>query len=206
MKSLYSPYSALTTRDGWRRMTAMTIPFPPSGSVQGSNPALASPVKLQTPMTPTAAETPESNVSLSFNVPFSSNLAGPDVEDILHASPGAVERWLHPEGTPDGSPTHKLPVHAGNVDSLRKLCREITESNKERNLEATVTVSEPKQIATLRRPKGLVTNVCLLGRADVVGQMRGRILREMPVAMVGSPSAAYSCRVYTDCFLEVRNG
>nr|KAI9867462.1 MAG: hypothetical protein M1813_009020 [Trichoglossum hirsutum] len=182
MKSLYSPYSALTTRDGWRRMTAMSIPFPPSGSIPGTNPSLSSPVKLHTPMTPTA-ETSESNISLSFNVPFSSNLAGPDVEDILHASPGAVERWLHPEGTPDGPPTHKLPVHSGNVEALRKLCREITESNKERNLEATVTVSEPKQIATLRRPKGLVTNVCLSGRVDVVGQMRGRILREMPVAM-----------------------
>src|SRR5207248_7549616 len=101
-------------------------------------------------------------------------------------SPGSLERWLHPNEAPEGSPTHKLPVHTGNVEALRKLCREITESNKERNLEATVTVSEPKQIATLRRPKGLVTNVCLTGQADIVSQLRGKILREMPVAMVTS--------------------
>lgn len=140
------------------------------------------------PLTPTVPL--DTTVNLSFNVPFSSNLAGPDPDDILHASPGGIDRWLHPEGTPDGTPTHKLPVHAANVDALRKLCREISETERDSGsgstIEATVTSSEPKALPALqRRPlKGLVTNVCLSGDADTVHQFRARILNETPVALV----------------------
>ncbi|KAJ9668169.1 hypothetical protein H2201_001598 [Coniosporium apollinis] len=42
-------------------------------------------------------------VNLSFNVPFSSSLAGPEMEDITYASPGGFARWTHPEGTEEGT-------------------------------------------------------------------------------------------------------
>ena len=128
---------------------------------------------------------------LSFNVPFSSNLAGPDGDDILHATPAAIERWLHPEGTPEGTPTYRLPVHVKNLEALRRLCRDMTETTVDgRRLEAAVISSESKLIPALqRRPlKGLVTNVCLSGEAETVHRMRGRILRETPLALVCSVS------------------
>ena len=124
-------------------------------------------------------------VNLSFNVPFASNLIGPDVEEILHASPKALERWTFPEGTDEDTPIHKLPVHYQNVEQLRRFCRVLSEGNPGR-MEATVTSSEPKAIPALqRRPlKGLVTNVCVSGDADTVHKMRAKILNETPIALV----------------------
>lgn len=133
------------------------------------------------PLTPV-----DTMVNLSFNVPFSSSLVGPDVEEILHASPKALERWTFPEGTDDDTPIHKLPVHHQNVEQLRRFCRVLTEGNPGR-MEATVTSAEPKSSPTLqRRPlKGLVTNVCVSGDADIVHKMRAKILNETPIALVG---------------------
>lgn len=124
-------------------------------------------------------------VNLSFNVPFSSNLTGPDREEVIHASPEAVRRWTFPKGTEEGTPTHKLPIHANNVEALRRLCRILSETIPAR-VEASVTSSEPKPIPALqRRPlKGLVTNVCVSGDADMVHKMRARILNETPIALV----------------------
>ena len=132
------------------------------------------------PLTPT-----DTVVNLSFNVPFASSLPGPDVEEILHASPKAVERWTFPEGTEEGTPIHKLPVHHGNVEQLRRLCRVLTEGSQGR-VEASVTSSEPKPIPALqRRPlKGLVTNVCVSGESDIVHKMRAKILNETPIVLV----------------------
>ncbi|KAI9816194.1 MAG: hypothetical protein M1827_001795 [Pycnora praestabilis] len=162
----------------------------PSGfgmSRQNVDLPITPPVKRPAANTPISPATPpESIVNLSFNVPFSSNLAGPDIDDVLHASPEAFERWLHPEDAAEGTPTHKLPVHANNVEMLRKLCREISDSSTGRRLEAAVTSSEPKPIPALqqRRPmKGLVTNVCLSGDAETVHKMRAKILNETPVAL-----------------------
>ena len=124
-------------------------------------------------------------VNLSFNVPFASNLIGPDVEEILHASPKALERWTFPEGTDEDTPIHRLPVHHQNVEQLRRFCRVLSEGNVGR-VEATVTSSEPKAILELqRRPlKGLVTNVCVSGDADTAHKMRAKILNETPIALV----------------------
>ena len=132
------------------------------------------------PMAPT-----DTIVNLSFNVPFASNLPGPDPDEILHASPKAVERWTFPEGTEEGAPIHKLPVHHGNVEQLRRLCRVLTEGSQGR-VEASVTSSEPKPIPSLqRRPlKGLVTNVCVSGDSDIVHKMRAKILNETPIVLV----------------------
>lgn len=128
----------------------------------------------------------DSIVTLSFNVPFSSNLAGPLPDEILHASPGAAQRWTFPEGTdPINTPSYKLPVHIRNEDLLRQLCKALSDSSGGR-LEAAVTASEPKPTpASQRLPrKGLVTNVCVSGEGDMVHKMRAKILNETPIALV----------------------
>lgn len=137
---------------------------------------------------PIAPSTPgDSTVNLSFNVPFSASLAGPDPDEIIHSTPSSFERWTFPEGTPEGTPIHKLPVHANNVDALRKLCRQISETSGGR-IEATVTSSEPKVVPSLqRRPQGLVTNVCISGDGDIVQNMRAKIFKETPIALVSFP-------------------
>lgn len=124
-------------------------------------------------------------LTLSFNIPFSSTLAGPDPDDVLHSTEGAFERWTFPEGTVEGTPIHKLPVHANNVESLRNLCAQISDGSGGR-LQATVTSSEPKAVqqSLQRRPQGLVTNVCVSGDGETVHNMRAKILRETPIALV----------------------
>ena len=128
----------------------------------------------------------DSLVNLSFNVPFASSLPGPNVNEILHASPGAFQKWTHPEGSEDDTPIHKLPVHTRNVEYLRELCKEIGKHTGGR-VEATVTCSEPKPVlpAVQRRSlKGLITNVCVSGDGESVPKMRARILNQTPIALV----------------------
>lgn len=146
----------------------------------------------QVPMSPLNGA--ESVVNLSFNVPFASNLGGPEPEEVVHATPGAFQRWTHPEGTEEGIPTHKLPVHTRNVEFLRQLCKGLSETSGGR-LEATVTSSEPKpklkaDPASQRLPrKSLITNVCVSGDTDLVHKMRAKILNETPIAMVRAQNA-----------------
>lgn len=126
-------------------------------------------------------------------MPFSSTLAGPDREEIIHATPDALRRWCFPEGTPEGTPTYHLPAHTENVEHLRRLCAAITESSNGR-IEATVTSSEPKSntaatvvpspLSVQRRPRGLITNVCISGDGETVHAMRAKILKETPIALV----------------------
>ncbi|MCJ1249493.1 hypothetical protein MMC30_006717 [Trapelia coarctata] len=169
-------------RHGWEKMTpaafGMGRPNIDNGTVPPAVKRAMAPAPMS-PLTPT-----ETLVNLSFNVPFSSNLTGPNPEEILHASPGAYQRWTHPEGTEDGTPIHRLPVHTRNVEQLRKLCKTIGDASGGR-LEATVTSSEPKPVpAVQRRPlKGLVTNVCVSGDGDVVHKIRAKILNETPIAL-----------------------
>lgn len=168
-------------RHGFEKIT-------PAGLMSRPNMDLSMPQAIKRPVasSPMSPMTPaETMVNLSFNVPFASNLIGPDVEEILHASPEAARRWTFPEGTEEDAPTHQLPIHANNVEQLRRLCRVLSEGSGGR-VEATVTSSEPKPIPALqRRPlKGLVTNVCVSGDADTVHKMRARILNDTPIALV----------------------
>ena len=173
-------------RHGLEKMT-------PAGLMSRPNPMdlpIAQPIKRPINGTPTSPLSPaDTMVNLSFNVPFSSNLSGPDVDEILHASPKALERWTFPPGTEEGMPIHKLPVHHYNVEQLRRSCRVLNEGSQGR-LEATVTSSEPKPIPALqRRPlKGLVTNVCISGDNETVHKMRAKILNDTPIALVKIPS------------------
>lgn len=172
-------------RHGWERMTpAFGMSRPHADIPPGNQSSLRRAHGPPPPqaLTPTAPVDP--TVNLSFNVPFSSNLAGPDVDDVLHSSPTALQRWTFPEGTSAETPIHQLPVHINHVESLRRLCRHIAESSGGR-LEATVTSSEPKTVASLqRRPQGLVTNVCLSGDGETVRKMRAKILNETPISLV----------------------
>jgi hypothetical protein len=141
---------------------------------------------------------PRGPITLSFNIPFSSNLDGPELDEILHASPGALERWQHVEGIPSDAPVHRLPVHVQNVENLRNLCNEVAE-NEQPAVEASVTVSEPKPVTNLRRPiKGQVTNVCLTGEAETVQRLRGRILQSSPVALVCLDSPFFNAHFHAN--------
>ncbi|CAN8102351.1 unnamed protein product [Discula destructiva] len=117
----------------------------------------------------------DSVIHHAFNVPFASDLVGPDTEDILHATTDAVLRWTHPAEAPDDVPVHELPVHADNLGRLRKLCKEIT--NSPLHIEAHVISANPKHV------KGQVTTVCLSGSPDLVWQTREKILNETPLSL-----------------------
>jgi len=174
-------------RHGWEKMTPAAFGMGRPNIDNGTVPPAAKRAMAPAPMSPlTPAET---MVNLSFNVPFSSNLTGPNPEEILHASSGAYQRWTHTEGTEEGIPTHRLPVHTRNVEQLRKLCKTIGDASGGR-LEAAVTSSEPKPVPAVQRrpPKGLVTNVCVSGDGDVVHKIRAKILNETPIALVRSSS------------------
>lgn len=135
--------------------------------------------KPQTPhgMSPIAPlQAADSIIHYSFNVPFASDLAGPNTEDIVYATQEAVVRWTHPGDAPDNVPVHELPVHATNVSNLRQICKEIT--NGPLPIEAYVKSSEPKRV------KGQVTNVCLTGSPELVHKTRETILNDTPLALV----------------------
>lgn len=127
-----------------------------------------------------------SPLSLSFNVPFSSGLAGPERDDVIHATPGGFEKWIQPEGTDDTTPIHQLPVHTHNVETLRNLCRSMSEKS-DGKLQASVTASESKPIPGLQLggpSRTLVTNVCLSGEPEFVRRMRCKILHSTPISLV----------------------
>lgn len=169
-------------RHGWEKMTPAAFGM---GRPHDNLP-LQQQQKRSMPPTPMSPLTPtDSVVTLSFNVPFASNLNGPEPEEVLHASPGALLKWTHPEGVESGTPTHKLPVHSYHEEHLRQLCKGLSENSGGR-LEAAVTSSEPQPTpASQRLPrKGLVTNVCVTGESELVHKMRAKILNETPIALV----------------------
>lgn len=137
---------------------------------------------------PLGSPTADSLITVSFNVPFATNLPGPEQDEIIHASPSASQAWLLPPGMPEGLPTHRLPVHTRNVEQLRLLCQGLSETSGGR-LEATVTSSEAKPMPNQRAPrKGLITNVCVTGDRELVFKMRAKILSETPIQLVRTGS------------------
>ncbi|RMZ78535.1 hypothetical protein DV737_g3832, partial [Chaetothyriales sp. CBS 132003] len=116
-------------------------------------------------------------------MPFSYNLAGPDRDDILHASPGAVQRWTFGAGAADDQPMHKLPVHVQNEERLRTLCQYLSDQTGGR-VQAAVSSTEPTTGPVSHRKLGsLVTTVCISGDAELVYKIRARILNETPIMM-----------------------
>ena len=176
----------------------------PHSEMSGPPPSQQQPPNLRRPPGSSNSMTPPSTasldntpVTLSFNVPFASNLGGPDVEYVLHSSKGALQRWTFPEGTDESTPNHKLPVHANNVEALRELCRHIGDTTGGR-MAATVTSTERKAASALQRTHpGLVTNVCITGEGESVHKMRAKILNETPISLVclSSLPMTYRCRM-----------
>lgn len=116
-------------------------------------------------------------VHYALNVPFSSDLAGPNTEDILHATKDAVLRWTHSVDAPDDVPVYELPVHAQNLANLRKTCKDITDGPF--NIEAHVISTTPKNA------KGnQVTTVCLSGTQEMVQKTREMILNDHQTFLV----------------------
>lgn len=178
-----SNFTGSAARHGWEKMA----PSAGFGFSRNHDMPVQAPIKRPSTATaPTPVIQPGSQVNLCFNIPFASNLAGPDVDDIIYASPGAKARWSHPEGAAPDTPVHKLPVHTENVDNLRALCRDIGEQTEGR-VAATVVSSPSKPLPGLQRgPVGaLVTNVCLSGELELVNQMRCKILNSTPISLVG---------------------
>lgn len=180
-------------RHGWEKMTpsmgfGMSRPQQQEASV---TPPVKRPA-VGTSMSPNPAVAGHL-VNLSFNLPFNSHLAGPDKEDVLYSSVGAFQRWTHPEGAADDMPNHALPVHTRNVENLRSLCKQMSESSGER-IHATVTSSKPKPVPGMQRGPltALVTNVCISGDAEMVHKMRQRILNDTPITLVRWTSLAVS--------------
>jgi hypothetical protein len=171
-----------SARHGWEKMA------PSAGFGFSRNHEMPVQAPLKRPSTanaPPPVIQPGSQVNLSFNIPFNSNLPGPEIDEVLYASPGASSRWAHPEGAGDDVPTHKLPVHTQNVDNLRALCRDIGEQTDNR-VAATVVSAESKPLPGLQRGplRALVTNVCLSGELELVNQMRCKILNSTPISLV----------------------
>ena len=130
----------------------------PNMPMSGLNPHNKNAPQSGPPMaSPQAAD---ATIQYSFNVPFASDLAGPNTEDILHATTDAVLRWTHPEDAPDDVQVHELPAHAQNLENLQRLCRDL--SNGPLPIEAHVVASPPKTNG------GQVTTVCLSGSPELV--------------------------------------
>ncbi|KAI1496549.1 KH domain-containing protein [Biscogniauxia marginata] len=117
----------------------------------------------------------DSTIHFAFNVPFASDLAGPNTEEILHATGDAVLKWTHPGDAPDDVPVYELPIHAQNLANLRNLCRELTKGPLP--IEAHVISTSPKHV------KGQVTTVCLSGSPELVHKSRETILSGTPLAL-----------------------
>ncbi|KAK5998456.1 KH domain-containing protein [Cladobotryum mycophilum] len=118
----------------------------------------------------------DATIHYSFNIPFASDLVGPNTEDILHATTDAVLRWTHPEDAPDDVQVHELPVHAQNFSNLQRLCRDL--SSGPLPIEAHVLVSTPKNGRGQQ-----MTTVCLAGSPELVNKSRETILNEIPISM-----------------------
>jgi hypothetical protein len=129
---------------------------------------------------PQAADT---TILYSFNIPFTSDLAGPDTEDILHATTDAVLRWTHPEDAPDDVQIHQLPIHVQNLNTLHTMCQDLT--NGPLPVDAYVLSTMPKN------GKGQqVATVCLSGSPELVHKSRETILNDTPISLVRPSGSA----------------
>lgn len=156
------------------------FPMPGSTPVQGQG-------KRSLPLNPNPAVRGHA-INLSFNVPFNSNLPGPECrEDVLYSSTNACQKWTHPEGAAEDTPIHALPIHTRNVEDLRRLCKQMSDNSGDQ-VQATVTSSKPKPVPGMQRGplSALITNVCISGDAEVVHKMRAKILNETPITLVSN--------------------
>lgn len=206
-----------SAKHGWERMTpsmgfGMSRPqhpqIPPSHHDVPTMPTLPSKGRNM-PGTAIMNATPGAlghSINLSFNIPFNSNLPGPDAEEILYSSVGAEQRWIHSDSagmipTEVGDlPNHALPIHVRNVENLRALCQHLSESSGDR-VRATVTSAKPKPVPGMQRGplSALVTNVCISGDAELVHKARAKILQETPITLVSTDIARLTIMPWVIC-------
>jgi hypothetical protein len=148
----------------------------PNIPIGNPNPHQKNPAQ-QGPAMP-APQGPDATIHYAFNVPFAADLAGPDTEDILHATTDAVLRWTHPADAPDDIGVYDLPIHAQNLAKLRNLCRELTVGPLP--IEAHVITKSPQP-----NVKGSqIVTVCLSGSPELVYKSRETILNDTPITLV----------------------
>ena len=179
-------------RHGWEKMTpsmgfGMSRPNPPQDFALGPQQSTKRSIANPNPAVPGHP------INLSFNVPFNSNLPGPDKEDVLYSSVNAVQKWTHPDDTVEDIPNHALPVHTRHVENLRTVCRQMSEGSGDK-VHATVTSSKPKPVPGMPRGplSALITNVCISGDAELVHKMRAKILTETPITLVRPRESIFS--------------
>lgn len=129
------------------------------------------------PGLPLTSPAPDATIHYSFNVPFASDLVGPNTEDILHATNDAVLRWTHPEDAPDDVHVYELRAHAQNLANLHKLCKDL--STGPLPIEAQVVTTTPNNGKDQQ-----ITTICLTGSPELVNKSRETILNEIPISMV----------------------
>lgn len=117
-------------------------------------------------------------VQYSFNIPFTCDLAGPNTEDILHATQDAVMRWTHPAEAPDNVPVSELPVHTEHLKNLGQLCKDLSESPL-----PVKAIAETTNTVVNNKPHRTVT-VLLSGPPELVQKSRETILNGTPIALV----------------------
>ncbi|KAK5651565.1 hypothetical protein OQA88_11930 [Cercophora sp. LCS_1] len=146
----------------------------PSMNMPLINPHQKAVPQVAPPMTgPQQADGP---IHYSFNIPLSSDLAGPNTEDILHATTDAVLRWTHPMDAPDDVPVYELPVHAQNLANLRELCKDVIQRTGG-TVDAHIISAVPKN------SRSQVVTVCLSGVPELVYQSRETILNQTPLTL-----------------------
>lgn len=143
-------------------------------------PAINPHQKTAAPGAPLAGPSPaaDSTIHYAFNVPFASDLAGPNTEEILHATGDSVMKWTHPGDAPDDVAVFELPVHTQNLKTLQELCKTLAHGLLA--VEAHVVTTE-REAAGVRNQ---VVTVCLSGSPELVHKSRETILSSTPFALV----------------------
>ncbi|PHH54160.1 hypothetical protein CFIMG_002103RA [Ceratocystis fimbriata CBS 114723] len=173
----------------FRPQQAMAAPMPPPGTMNsmpnmGHVPMHPSPMQNATAGTHQMplAITPRNPefVQYSFNIPFTFDLAGPNTEDILHATQDAVMRWTHPAEAPDNVSVAELPVHVEHLRNLDQLCLDLSQSPL-----PVKAVVETTRVNVNNKPSRTVT-VLLSGPPELVQKSRETIMNGTPIAMTCS--------------------
>jgi hypothetical protein len=135
------------------------------------------------------APPPNAPVTLSFNVPFNSDLAGPRRDEVIFSTTGAFDRWIPPEGAEE-NPVYDTPVHAQHRENLELLCEQIVRQTNG-SIKYFIRSGLPKPVAGMPpRSKAWVTNVCLRGPYETVSGARQAILNQTPISLVSPLSRA----------------
>ncbi|KAF2668201.1 hypothetical protein BT63DRAFT_414230 [Microthyrium microscopicum] len=174
-------------RHGWDMQFGVRHQQPQSQHPHQQHHEMPRTQSYQRQQTPSITQLPPGvPMSWCFKVPFNNNLAGPEIEKVIYASNGAKERWSHPAGSPEDTPTHRLPVHVQHIEDLQKLCSTMKE---QANVEASVTVGRATSLGMVpglpaSQTNNVVANVCLHGpQFDQVRRARQHILNSSPITM-----------------------